>query len=130
MARFPVRTGLLLFIVYVSRGIFVFRDYGISWDEPVSRLNGYVNLKYLAGLLGLIQEPEWLARIPALADWHDRDYGVAFEAPLAFLEVVLGYDGPPHEAYQFRHLVTFLYPIRILRNNNQPISFGHRSEYP
>ena len=39
------------FILYILLGLFIYGDYGISWDEPISRMNGLVNLKYISDFL-------------------------------------------------------------------------------
>jgi hypothetical protein len=90
-------------------GLVNHRDYGISWDEPISRTNGLVTLKHLARVIA----PAWvehdavLAELPALEDYRDRDYGVAFELPVAMLERGLGLEDS-REIFFLRHLLTFL----------------------
>lgn len=37
----------VFFILYFFVGILIFRDYGISWDEPISRNNGLVAYRYV-----------------------------------------------------------------------------------
>jgi len=72
----------LFFLIYLYAGCSIYSDYGISWDEPQSRMNGEVNLKYVSQQLA----PSWsfgkFNNTPDLRDWVDRDYGVAFELPL------------------------------------------------
>lgn len=73
-------------------------------------MNGYINVKYVAGVFGLTAIAQSLDGMPDLATWMDRDYGVAFEAPLAALEMLWGYDlEATREVFHFRHLVTFLF---------------------
>lgn len=79
-------------------------------DEEISHNNGIVTLKYL----GLKINPSWVAAhrefdrfdVP-LPEYFDRDYGVAFETPVAFLERLLHLDDV-REQFLFRHLCTFL----------------------
>ena len=44
----------LFFIILILIGLFVFADYGVSWDEPTERNTGMVNLNYIANALSLI----------------------------------------------------------------------------
>jgi len=74
----------------------------------MSRWNGIVNVKYLSELIA----PDLIAHydtddVPALAEFRDRDYGVAFELPLIVLEKLFGLNGS-RDIYLFRHLITFL----------------------
>lgn len=94
-----------LFGLYVLLGVAIHGSYGISWDEPLTRLNGLVNLKHVSQVFTGTVSNKTLQEVPDLADWPDRDYGVAFELPLAAVEVALGLD--EHRAFRFRHLATF-----------------------
>ena len=40
------------FILNFLTFVFIFDDYGISWDEPFSRSNGFFSLEYIYSLLG------------------------------------------------------------------------------
>ena len=99
----------LFFLSYLLVGLGVYQDYGVSWDKPISRSNGMITLKYL----GEIFVPEYvvqdaaLGRYPALADYIDKDYGVAYELPVSFLEKILHLDDS-RDVYLLRHLTTFL----------------------
>lgn len=100
----------LLFLSFVFVGLGLHRDYGISWDEPTNRKNGMITLSYV----GEIFAPELAAQhkdLPTLAtplaEYYDRTYGVAFEAPLALLERAFDLKNS-RDIYLFRHLVTFL----------------------
>jgi hypothetical protein len=98
----------LLFLAFVLVGLGLHRDYGVSWDEPTNRKNGMITLAYVGERFpDLVAQPEDSAPLPELAEYRDRTYGVAFEAPLALLERLRGLE-TTREIYQFRHLVTFL----------------------
>jgi len=58
---------ILFFLVLLVVGLCIYRDYGISSDEPFSRANGAVTLKYVA---------ERFARIY-------RDYGISSDEPFS-----------------------------------------------
>ncbi|PTN55350.1 hypothetical protein C9J98_05815 [Stenotrophomonas panacihumi] len=111
MRPVPLRTRNLLLVtlfgLYILLGLCIYPDYGVSWDEPISRTNGMVNLKYLEKTYFPAMLTPDVARYPDLQDWVDRDYGVAFELPLAALEQAFGVTGAA--VYPFRHLLTFLF---------------------
>jgi hypothetical protein len=97
------------FAVFLVTGLAIFKDYGISWDEPVSRINGMVTIKHLGALFA----PAWIAQNPELMNYppldvyQDRDYGVVFEAPTALLEYASKMKDM-RRVYFLRHLLTFL----------------------
>ena len=98
--------GLLLL------GVAVVRDYGISFDEAQSHLNGLVSLKYVAGLLHPTYLSKHTAELAAVQninfqDYYDRDYGVAFELPVAWLAQALGLTDW-RSIFFLRHFCTFL----------------------
>jgi len=83
------------FIVLFLLGIFIFRDYGLSWDEPVSRNNGLMVFRYVVyGERNLFE-------------YTDRDYGTAFEFLPATFEAAFKITNP-QIIYQLRHFLTFL----------------------
>ncbi|MDO8573432.1 MAG: glycosyltransferase family 39 protein [Candidatus Daviesbacteria bacterium] len=86
---------LLFFLTYLSIGLFIYKDYGISWDEPSQRQVGYVNYVYLTG-----KDKE------VLSNFADKYYGPVFELPLIIMERVLRVEDPK-TIYQMRHLITF-----------------------
>ncbi|OON70860.1 hypothetical protein B0919_02300 [Hymenobacter sp. CRA2] len=95
--------GLLLL------GLALHRDYGVSWDEPVDRLNGNVNAKYIAERIApeLARRQENYHLIPELATYPDQDHGVVFELPSALVLKALGIQDS-QQAYHARHLMIFL----------------------
>ena len=106
-AKWPALV-LLGFAAYFILGLVIHSDYGVSWDEPVSRTNGVVNLKYVVEKLAPSMITGDSAKsIPDLYRWPDKDYGVAFEMPVAALELLLQLKDSK-DIYIFRHLATFL----------------------
>lgn len=98
----------LFFLLLLLLGISSYRDYGISWDETKQRLTGAVTLNYLAEAFHVPpSRVPWKERLPSLATYPDRDYGVAFEAPAFALEQLLRLKDF-RDVYMFRHLLTFL----------------------
>jgi hypothetical protein len=98
---------IVFFLVLVAVGLGVFRDYGISWDEPPQRLSGLVTFKYIAERFAPSLLPEAVSRVAPLDNYADRDHGVAFEAPAVALEIELGI-GDEKNVFMFRHMLTFL----------------------
>src|SRR5262249_54816245 len=99
---------IVFFLVLLAIGLGVYRDYGISCDEPDSRVNGAVALKHVAERFA----PSLLTRAASHLEFLNKyppggDHGVAFEAPAVALEVMLGIDDKKN-AFMFRHLLTFL----------------------
>ncbi|SFQ27442.1 hypothetical protein [Hymenobacter arizonensis] len=97
------------FAALLLLGLCLYRDYGLSWDEPVDRINGQVSAKYIMGLVA----PGWSSTRPGYAitpDIHgfgDNDHGVLFELPLVLLNQISGIDDT-RIYYLMRHLAVFL----------------------
>ena len=84
--------GLALFLV---AGLAVLDDYGVTADEPWQRSIGLDSLRYLRG--------DW----NALPNDHNKFYGIAFEAPLLFVERAFGLH-VARDVHLARHLLTHL----------------------
>jgi TM2 domain-containing membrane protein YozV len=99
---------LIFFFVYLAIGISVYKNYGLSWDEPTHRQIASVTAKYLATfLMPGFHSPEF-APLPPLAEYSAKQYGVIFDLPMYVADVLLGYNGTMPEAYYMRHFCTFL----------------------
>lgn len=92
---------LILFAacLYLLVGAAVFRDYGVSTDEPNERKTMYINANYVLTLLG-----KELMDVPELDSYEDKYYGIFLQMPTAVFEV--GYKGWDY-TYTWRHLYTF-----------------------
>jgi hypothetical protein len=107
----------LFFMAIVINGISIYRDYGISWDEPGQTMNGIVTLKYLGEKFvpNLMSSPAYSEKIKNISPLHiypPKYYGVVFEAPLALMQLMLPFDIKDwHNQIMFRHLITFLFSI-------------------
>lgn len=88
--------GLILLTFTCIVSIFIFKDYGISWDEDTQRETGKLTYEYI---FNDNQE---------LLNWPDKDYGVAFELPLYMLEKALNLKDS-RDIYLSRHLATHLF---------------------
>ena len=101
---------IIFFVAYFFIGVFHVADYGVSWDEPTSRMNGLVNTKYLGELLfPILLSPE-ISAVPNLHDWHDKDYGVAFELSVTILERAFSLQDS-REIFLYRHFFTFIFSM-------------------
>jgi hypothetical protein len=82
--------GLLL------AGLILYRDYGVSWDEPEHHSAGVSAWNY-------IFKGDQTFRQDSMSN-----YGQVFEVTLIGLEKALGLAGNSRAVYQMRHLATFL----------------------
>jgi hypothetical protein len=101
---------VIFFVLFFFLGIHLFKDYGISFDEPVSRDNGGISLKHVLDKF----VPEFAGRDPVLSQMHpslseyrDRDYGVAFDLPAIAVERLLQINDS-RDQFLLRHLLTFV----------------------
>jgi len=85
---------IIFFAVYLFLGIIIFKDYGISWDEPARRENGIITVKYI------LEGDKTLLNTT-------NSHGTAFEVLLIFLEKILCLKDS-RDIYLMRHLFTFL----------------------
>lgn len=110
---FRLRAGRWLvptfFLGIILLGLAIVRDYGVSWDEPVDRLNGMVNAKYVATRLApdLARQQKSYALIPDLATYSDQDHGVVFELPSMLIQKALHVEDV-QQVYWLRHLLIYL----------------------
>lgn len=103
----------LFLLSLLGLGLFTFKDYGVSFDEPAQRLIGVTNLNYIAHKFNIesIINNESFAQFPKRLDQiTDRDYGVIFELPAAYMEHILDLK-QEQDIYHARHLLTFLFFI-------------------
>lgn len=91
LAAFKKPLVFSFFLGVLLLGIFIHRDYGISADERISRINAAVTAKYLLTRFAPARAAAdtSLRLTPDLHRWKDRDYGVAFELPVFLLEKAL-----------------------------------------
>ncbi len=87
--------ALLALALFLVAGLDVLDDYGVTADEPWQRSIGLDSLRYLRG--------DW----DALPNDHNKFYGIAFEAPLLFIERAFGFRDA-RDVHLARHLLTHL----------------------
>lgn len=86
----------IYFSIVIIVGLLLYKDYGISWDEPVQRGIGNAAYEYA---------------VDGNKDYFkmkDKIYGVAFEIPLIFIEKKLDLK-EPRDIFLMRHLVQVLF---------------------
>ncbi|MBL7068420.1 MAG: glycosyltransferase family 39 protein [Candidatus Omnitrophica bacterium] len=86
----------LFFVVYFLVGLTVFKDYGVSCDESLSRTRGILAFNYV------------FKHDKALLSYVYRYHGTAFEILLAAIEKTLNMTENIRTVYFMRHLATFL----------------------
>ena len=92
-----------IFFLFLFLGIFIYDDYGISWDEYYDRICGYVSLNFVRNFLSLEEYPNY----PKLEDFIFANYGVIFTLPMAFLEKVFLIEDSK-QYFLFRHFFNFI----------------------
>jgi Dolichyl-phosphate-mannose-protein mannosyltransferase len=88
--------GLLLLVASLIIALFIYKDYGVSWDEPEQREMGEVSYNYI------------FHHDPALKTSVDRDHGVGFELVLTALEKKLHFTDS-RDIFLMRHLATHIF---------------------
>jgi hypothetical protein len=99
---------LIFFLIYLTIGVSIYQDYGISWDEPIHREIASVTAKYLSSLIMPDFQPPEFAALPPLAKYSAKQYGIVFDLPMYVADLLLGYNGAMPNAYYLRHLCNFL----------------------
>jgi hypothetical protein len=109
----PVSWGRLVprlfFALVLLLGVLLYRDYGLSWDEPTDHLNGKVNAKYIGELFfpELARREASYAAIPDFGGFPEHDHGVLFLLPAAVLGRIFT-PGDTREFYFMSHLLNYL----------------------
>ena len=106
-------TFLLFFTLFLT-GLFTFKDYGISIDEEFHRSSGFYWLNYILNFtsfddfknlvsIKINQIHGFTLPLPETYPY----YGVVFDLPIAFLEVLFQINDPKNYFY-FKHLLNFI----------------------
>ena len=107
----------IFFIIFFIVGLLSFKDYGISWDEKMSRGVGFLNGKYILEnyfneiYQKIIYNNENIKfgklENYNLENYPERAYGVSFELPMALIEFVSNIK-EINKVFLLRHFVTFV----------------------
>lgn len=85
--------GLMVLILFAVLSSFIYRDYGISFDEVIQREIGEVNYNFV------------FHDDNTLETYLDKEYGVGFELPLIIIEKTLNLTDL-NDVFTMRHVVT------------------------
>ena len=98
----------LFYILLISLGFAVFKDYGISVDEWELRILGFSNLKYVASFFNsdVVFELEKILKIPPLSDYLGT-HGAIFALPTAFIEFYFNIT-ESQKYYYLRHYLNYI----------------------
>ena len=111
----PYFPGIIIFVLALIIGLFVYKDYGCAWDEPLQRENAIPSYDYIFhGSNDLFTKPT-------------DNHGAGFEVPLLIIEKSFKLTDT-HDIYTMRHLVSHLFFLvgmffgyillfRLFRNN-------------
>ena len=102
--------AFIFFLIFFLVGIFITKDYGVSSDEYASRIKGFVTLNYLGEKYApeINKKYKENKNIPNFKEFEQgRNYGVVFEAPASFIEVILKIKDKKNQ-FLLRHYLTFL----------------------
>ena len=126
-----------LFLIFFLIGLFTFRDYGMWTDEEFQRFSGLYWLNYVLSFTSLDELKNILAlkldQAASFTLFHPENapyYGVIFDLPAAFLELIFKVEDPKNYFY-FRHLLNFtlffigsifFYKLLLNRFSNYSIS--------
>jgi hypothetical protein len=115
MIKSPKSMGKIIsavfFVCLLVLGASIYKDYGVSVDEPAQRLIGATNVNHIAQKwhIDSLAKNETLAQFPKKLDQIiDRDYGIIFEVPAIVMELVF-HIKEERKIYFARHLLTFLF---------------------
>lgn len=98
----------IFFACYLVLGSMASRGYGVSIDEESNRRHGMVAVKHVLRVISPSTAESLFPKVPALAHYRYRYYGVAFQMPLVAAERLIPELSDRRLLWQFRHLCTFL----------------------
>ena len=108
--------NIIFFTILTVISVILYKDFGISLDENITRRNGLVNLKYIFDFFSFsnLSSKEIFYGIEHLSDYFDKNYGAFFEIlNVYFIEIILGKKSFP-DIFYTRHLINhFLFLISL-----------------
>ena len=101
-------TFILFFLVNMAASLLLYKNYGISIDEPIQHQHLLISAKKIFSTLGILENaPQSIQSAPDLATYEHKFYGVAAQYPLLILEFFPQTFSPNLPAFWFaRHLYT------------------------
>ncbi len=100
---------IIFFLSFFLIGSIIFKDYGVSSDEYSSRIKGFVTLNYLGEKISpdLNKKYKKDKNIPDIQNYKQKIYGVVFEAPASFLEIIFDIKDKKNQ-FLLRHYLSFI----------------------
>jgi len=97
---------VLFFIFIVIYSLFVYKDFGISYDEGIEYTSSKVSAKRIYSALGILDKaPESVKKAQEIENYKDKYYGVAGQLPLIVLDYFPEICGSNTPAFWYiRHL--------------------------
>ena len=101
---------LFFFLLIIS--LLIFKDFGISIDEPSTRVHGLVSFNYILSTLNNLTFFNFVETkdLPQLHEYVFRDYGVFFEIILILIKKIFKLENF-NEIFYLRHFITNLFFI-------------------
>ena len=98
-------------LLYFIIGVSTFKDYGISYDEPIQRQHSLVSYKYICEeYLGRdLSSYEVFSDIPDIEEYQSKYYGILLQLPFVVIEDIYDFSLQTRTIYLIRHLGTFCY---------------------
>lgn len=98
---------IFLFFIYIILSLTIYKDYGISIDEPSTRFHGLVSFNYVVGILNKFFFFNFSVNenLPNLQNYEYRDYGVFFELIAILIENIFQLKSFS-DIFYLRHLIT------------------------
>ena len=105
---------IIFYFLAIIIGLLVFLDYGVHIEEKYHRLNGHYWLNYIAKVFNLDHiQSITQSKIDEIYDFtlspvtYYNKWGVIFDVPTAFLEIVLNLE-KVNEIYFLKHFLSYL----------------------
>jgi len=100
--------AILVFALMLLAGLLVYKDYGVSIDDPIQRIRSLVTYKYIMHTLFGRTIPA-LDAYPLASVYNGQYYGVFLQLPMVLIEDLTGFTMDMQSVWFMRHLVMFLY---------------------
>ena len=98
---------VIILLIFLAAGLFIFRDYGASADEHAQIDAGHIVWKFLCEKLGR-PVPGPIADAPDLYTYKNAYYGQAAAFPTVLVEALRGFTLDSSTVLRIRHLWNFL----------------------
>tara|TARA_B100001093_G_scaffold519945_1_gene611607 strand:- start:2055 stop:3650 length:1596 start_codon:yes stop_codon:yes gene_type:complete len=110
------KKNIFFFLIYFLLGLYITNHYGVSSDEYSSRIKGFVTLKFIGDKVApeLTSKYKEDKNIPELVDYQQNIYGVIFEAPASFLEVLFKIEDKKNQFLLRHYLIFFIFFIALI----------------